>query len=87
MKACSRQSKLFHELLPVLIRFSVERGKYQGNFFLAIYMRIPVKFVQFIFWIFLTCHMFAALVFNQLFAYPLPLTPPKVKVTSLGSHL
>lgn len=59
--------------------------KCQGNSFLAIYMHIPVKFGQFIFWVFLTCHMLAALVFNQLFAYPR--RPPKVKVTSLGSHL
>lgn len=61
----------------LLICFKIERGKYQGNFFLAIYIHIPLKFVRFIFWIFLTSHTFATLVFNQ-FACPTA-PPPKKK--------
>ena len=71
----------------LLICFKIERGKYQGNFFLAIYIHIPLKFVQFIFWIFLTSHTFATLVFNQFACPPPPHPQKKVKVTSLSSHL
>lgn len=61
----------------MLICFKIKRGKHQGNFFRATYIHVPVKFVQFFFWIFLTSLTFATLVFNQLFAH-VPPPPPKI---------